>query len=115
LITQRSSVTCATVPFYAAQHHVYNTTTTTTTATDYFLPPANTMSLLPPPEAIYPDPNTALTAVQLHAKQHGYAFKIHDKKASRVVFACDRGGQYDSKGKDSKIRVKLAQRSAGAS
>jgi hypothetical protein len=61
------------------------------------------MSLLPPPEAIYPDQNTALTAVQLHAKQHGYAFKIHDKKAFRVVFACDRGGQYDSKGKDSKI------------
>jgi hypothetical protein len=61
------------------------------------------MSLLPPPEAIYPDPNVALTAVQLHAKQDGYAFKIHDKKAFRVVFACDRGGQYDSKGKNSKI------------
>jgi hypothetical protein len=32
------------------------------------------MSLLPPPEAIYPDPNTAQTAIQLPAKQHGYAF-----------------------------------------
>ena len=61
------------------------------------------MSLLPPPEAIYADPNTALTAVQLHAKQQGYAFKIHDKKASRVVFTCDRGGQYDSKGKNLKM------------
>jgi hypothetical protein len=47
------------------------------------------MSLLPLPEAIYPDPNTALIAVQLHAKQQGYAFKIRDKKASRVVFTCD--------------------------
>jgi hypothetical protein len=84
------------------QHHLYNTTTTTTTTTDYLLPPANTMSLLPPPKAIYSDPNTALTAVQLHAKQHGYTFKIHNKKASRVVFTCDRGGQYSSKGKDSK-------------
>jgi hypothetical protein len=58
------------------------------------------MSLLPPPEAIYPDPNTALAAVQLHAKQHGYALKTRDSKASRVIFACDRAGKYDSEGKD---------------
>jgi hypothetical protein len=32
------------------------------------------MSLLPPPEAIYPDPTTAFNAIQLHAKDHGYAF-----------------------------------------
>jgi hypothetical protein len=58
------------------------------------------MSLLPPPEAIYPDPNAALAAVQLHAKQHGYALNKRSSKATRVIFACDRGGQYDSKGKD---------------
>jgi hypothetical protein len=32
----------------------------------------NTMSLLPPPEAVYPDPTTAFNAIQLHAKDHGY-------------------------------------------
>jgi hypothetical protein len=71
------------------------------------------MSLLPPPEAIYPDPNTALTAVQLHAKQHGYALRTRDSKASRVIFACDRGGQYDSKGKDSNTH-KSKQRQTGS-
>jgi hypothetical protein len=45
--------------------HHHNITTTTT---DYLLPPANTMPLLPPPEAIYPDPTTAFSAIQLHAK-----------------------------------------------
>jgi hypothetical protein len=59
-----------------------------------------TMSLLPPPEVIYPDPNTALTALQLHAKQHGYAFTIRSSKASRAIYSCDRVGQYDSKHKD---------------
>jgi len=72
----------------------------TTTTTDYLLPRANTMSLLPPPEAIYPDPYTAQVAIQLHAKQHGYAFFRISSKPSRVLFACDRGRKYDSKGKD---------------
>jgi hypothetical protein len=58
------------------------------------------MSLLPPPEAIYPDPNTAQIAIQLHAKQHGYAFFRFNSRASRVVFACDRRRKYDSRGKD---------------
>jgi hypothetical protein len=56
------------------------------------------MSLLPPPEAIYPDPDTAQIAIQLHAKQHGYAFYRISPKPSRVLFACDRA--VDSKGKD---------------
>jgi hypothetical protein len=85
-----------TPPLWHQHHDLYITTTTT----DYLLPPANTMSLLPPPEAIYLDPNTALTAVQLYAKQHGYALKTRDSKASRVIFACDRAGKYNSKGKD---------------
>ena len=58
------------------------------------------MSLLPPPEALYPDPNTALAAIQLHAKQHGYALNKRSSKATRVTFACDRGGQYNSRSKD---------------
>jgi hypothetical protein len=58
------------------------------------------MSLLPPPEAIYPDPHTAQTAIQLHAKQHGYAFFRISSKPSRVLFTYDRGRKYDSRGKD---------------
>ena len=58
------------------------------------------MSLLPLPEAIYPNPDIAFTAAQLYASQHGYALSKHDKKPSRVVFICNRAGQYNSKGKD---------------
>jgi hypothetical protein len=41
------------------------------------------MSLLPPPEALYADPNTALTALQLHAKQHGYALNKRSSKDTK--------------------------------
>lgn len=58
------------------------------------------MALTAPIEAIYPDPGTAFTAVQAHAKYQGYAIIKLDKKPSRVVFACDRMGKYNSKGKD---------------
>jgi hypothetical protein len=57
------------------------------------------MSLLPPPEAIYPDPTTAFNAIQLRAKDYGYAFMKRNKKPSRLLFACDRAGNYDPKGK----------------
>ena len=39
------------------------------------------MSLTAPPEAIYPDIDTAFTAIQAHAKEHGYAFRRHQYKA----------------------------------
>jgi hypothetical protein len=76
------------------------------------------MSLSAPPEAIYPDPNTAFTAIQLHAKQHGYAFFRFSSKPSRIVFACDRAGKYDSRGKDphtdeSKQRKKTGSKKCG--
>jgi hypothetical protein len=71
------------------------------------------MSLLPPPEAIYPDPNTALTALQLHAKQHGYAFTVRSSKASRAIYSCDRAGQYDSKYKDPSVH-ESKQRKTGS-
>ena len=57
------------------------------------------MSLLPPPEAIYPDPATAFNAIQLHAKEYGYSTMQRNKKPSRLLFACDRASNYDSKGK----------------
>ena len=57
------------------------------------------MSLLPPPEAIYPDSASGFTAIQAYARQHGYAFFQRDKKLTKVVYTCDRAGQYDYKGK----------------
>ena len=76
------------------------------------------MSLLPPPEAVYPDPTTAFNAIQLHAKKQGYAFIKLNKKPSRLLFACDRTGNYDSKGKDpavdkSKQRVNTGSKKCG--
>jgi hypothetical protein len=53
------------------------------------------MSLLPPPIALYPDLDTAFKTIQAHAKGAGYAFRKLDKKPSRAIFACDRGGNYD--------------------
>ena len=58
------------------------------------------MSLLPPPEAIYATQEAAFTAIQMHAKDNGYALKRRGKTASRVVFTCDRAVKYDPKGKD---------------
>jgi hypothetical protein len=58
------------------------------------------MSLTAPPAAVYPDIDTAFSAIQLYAKESGYAFFKLDKKPSRVVFACDRAGKYNPKGTD---------------
>ena len=59
------------------------------------------MPLTAPPEDIYPDVDTAFASVQAHAKEQGYAFRRHMTKAKRRVFACDRAGRYDPRGKDS--------------
>jgi hypothetical protein len=59
------------------------------------------MPLTAPPEAVYPDVDTAFTVIQAHAKENGYAFYRHDKKHSRVLHACDRAGKYNPKGKNS--------------
>ena len=58
------------------------------------------MSLITPPEAVYPDIDTAFTELQSHAEEHGYAFFRYSKKATRVYFVCDRARKYDSRGKD---------------
>jgi hypothetical protein len=62
-----------------------------------------TMSLTPPPVASYLDVNTAFTALQLHAKQHGYALMRFSSKPFRAVFACDRARTYDSRSKDREV------------
>jgi hypothetical protein len=72
------------------------------------------MALAAPIEAIYPDPSTAFTAVQAYAKYQGYALIKLDKKPSRVVFACDRMGKYDSKGKDLSLHKSRQRKSTGS-
>jgi hypothetical protein len=59
------------------------------------------MPLTAPPEDIYPDVDTAFASVQAHAKEQ------HMTKAKRRVFACDRAGRYDPRGKDSKNHYHL--------
>lgn len=61
------------------------------------------MSLALPTEAIYSDLDTAIKAIQLHAKEHGYAISKHDRKALHVVLACDHTSQYRAKGKNPEI------------
>jgi hypothetical protein len=72
------------------------------------------MSLLPPPEAVYPDPTTAFNAIQLYAKGQGYAFIKLNKKPSRLLFACDRSGNYDSKGKDPTVDKSKQRKNTGS-
>jgi hypothetical protein len=58
------------------------------------------MSLAVPPEAIYPDIDSAISEIQEHTKEYRYTLFRSYKKPSRVVFACDRTSKYDSRGKD---------------
>jgi hypothetical protein len=53
-----------------------------------------------PPEAVYSNLELAFTAIQAHARDNGYAFRKYSRKANRAIFWCDRGGKYDSRGKD---------------
>ncbi len=52
-----------------------------------------------PPEVVYTNIPTTLASVQAYAKGHGYAFHIRDTRPKKVIFACDCGGKYQSKGK----------------
>jgi hypothetical protein len=57
------------------------------------------MPLTAPPEDIYSDVDTAFASIQAHAKEQGYAFTRLTSKPKRRVFACDRAGRYDPRGK----------------
>jgi hypothetical protein len=72
------------------------------------------MPLTAPPEAVYPNVDTAFTAIQAHAKKEGYAFYRYTKRATRVVFACDRARKYDSKGKDPSTHSSKQRQSTGS-
>jgi hypothetical protein len=53
-----------------------------------------------PPAATYTDLTIGIAAIQAHAKVNGYAFFRRDTTNKRAVFACDRAGKYQSKGKN---------------
>jgi hypothetical protein len=72
------------------------------------------MSLAAPPKAIYPDIDSAFSEIQEHAKEHGYALFRSYKKPSRVVFACDRAGKYDSRGKDPNTHSTKQRKNTGS-
>ena len=72
------------------------------------------MSLAVPPEAVYPDVNTAIASIQEHAKAHGYAFYVYNTRPHRVVLACDRAGKYNSKGKDPNTHSSKQRKSTGS-
>jgi hypothetical protein len=72
------------------------------------------MSLTAPPEAIYPDINTATASIQVHTKEHGYAFCQYNTRSNRLVFTCDCAGKYDSKGKDPNTHSSKQRQSTGS-
>jgi hypothetical protein len=72
------------------------------------------MSLTVPPEAVYLDVNTATASIQVHAKEHGYAFCQCSTRSNRLVFACDRAGKYNSKGKDPNTHSSRQRQSTGS-
>jgi hypothetical protein len=54
-----------------------------------------------PPEAIYNSKDALLSAIQAHGRANGYAIRTRSTKPNRILFDCDRGGNYDPKGKGS--------------
>jgi hypothetical protein len=71
------------------------------------------MSLLALPPAIFPDLATGFEAIQAYAKQHGYALFKRDTRPNKVVYACDRAGKYDPKGKNSTIYTSKRRKNTG--
>jgi hypothetical protein len=68
----------------------------------------------PPPEAVYTDLDTAVAAIQGHAKLHGYALCKRDSKAKRVVYTCDRFGRVQSKGKNPNTHATKRRQGSGS-
>jgi hypothetical protein len=67
-----------------------------------------------PSEALYKDLDTLFAAIQAHARDNGYAFFTRNKKPRRVVYACDRAGKYDPKGKDPDVHPSKRRKNTGS-
>ena len=72
------------------------------------------MSLVPLPEAVYPDPATGFAAIQAHAKAHGYALFRRTSNTTKVIYTCDRAGKYDPRGKDPNIHGSKQRKGTGS-
>jgi hypothetical protein len=72
------------------------------------------MSLAAPPEAIYPDIESAFTEIQEHTREHGYAICRAQMRPDRRVFTCDRAGKYNSKGKDPNTHSSKQRKKTGS-
>jgi hypothetical protein len=68
----------------------------------------------PPPETVYTNIDTAITAIQRHAKDKGYAFSRRDKQPNRVIYVCDRAGKYDSRGKKEHVNESNRRKQTGS-
>ncbi len=58
-----------------------------------------------PSEATYTTPEACFTSIQAHARVNGYAFIKLDNKPNRKLYAYDREGSFDSKGKKPYIDI----------
>ncbi|RFU34331.1 hypothetical protein B7463_g2029, partial [Scytalidium lignicola] len=65
-----------------------------------------------PPEALYTDLPTLFASIQAFARKNGYAFFIRRKLPKRVVYMCDRSGNYQSKGKKDSVHFSKQRKSA---
>jgi hypothetical protein len=72
------------------------------------------MSLAPPPSRTYPDIIAGFTALQAHAKLHGYALFRQDKRPTAIVYRCDRAGRYDPKGKNPNLDSSKQRKATGS-
>ncbi|KAH8587616.1 hypothetical protein B0O99DRAFT_393024 [Bisporella sp. PMI_857] len=67
-----------------------------------------------PPEAIYSTKDALFAALQTHGRDNGYAIITRSTKPNRVLFDCDRGGNYDPKGKSSNTHSSRQRNNTGS-
>jgi hypothetical protein len=52
-------------------------------------------------------------AIQAYAEQHGYLVFKRDTRPNKLVYACDRAGKYDPKGKNSAVHASKQRKNTG--
>ena len=67
-----------------------------------------------PPEAIYTDIPTLVAAIQAHASSNGYAFCTRSTQPHRILYTCDREGQYNPKGKTPSVHPTKRRKNTGS-
>ena len=60
--------------------------------------------------AVYPDILTAFAVVQAYAKAYGYAFYKRDTRSTKIIYACDKAEQAESKAKTLAIHLQRQQK-----